>query len=142
MSGDPDGHDVVFYDGVCGLCNRFVSFLVNRDREGRLRFATLQGEAAQRLLVPRGGRPDDLDTVYLLRADGVLLMRSRAIIRALWSLGGAWRLVGVLRILPAPVSDTLYRVVAGLRYRLFGRLDACPLPPPAVRHRFVEASLD
>jgi predicted DCC family thiol-disulfide oxidoreductase YuxK len=142
MSGDPDGHDVVFYDGVCGLCNRFVSFLIARDRGARLRFATLQGEVARRLLVPLGGRPDDLDTVYVLRSDGTLLKRSRAILQALAALGGPWRLVKVLRLVPAPVADVAYGLMARVRYRLFGRLDACPLPPPEVRHRFVAASLD
>jgi predicted DCC family thiol-disulfide oxidoreductase YuxK len=136
------GHDIVFYDGVCGLCNKVINFLLRRDREGRLRFATLQGEAARRLLVPLGGRPDDLDTVYVITADGVLLERSRALIRAASSLGGFWRLAGLLRVFPAPLTDLAYRLVARLRYRIFGRLDACPLPPPALRQRFVAASID
>ena len=144
MTDDPDpasGRDVVFYDGVCGMCNRFVHFLIARDHRGRLRFAPLQGATARRLLVPRGGHPEDLDTVYLLRSDGPLLMRSRAILRAVSSLGGAWVLVGALRVLPVPVLDLAYRLVASVRYRLFGRLDACPMPSPAERARFVEASL-
>jgi predicted DCC family thiol-disulfide oxidoreductase YuxK len=138
----PPAHHVVFFDGVCGLCNRAVHFLIARDRRDRLRFAPLQGELARRVLVPLGGRPDELDTFYLVTTEGRLLERSRAVLFAVTALGGAWSLLAVLWVIPRPIADLLYRLVARVRYRLFGRSETCPVPAPAVRARFLEATLN
>jgi predicted DCC family thiol-disulfide oxidoreductase YuxK len=135
-------HHVVFFDGVCGLCNRAVAFLLKRDRRDRLRFAPLQGETARRLLPPVGGSPDDLDTMYVLTSDGRLLRRSRAILFAGAALGGPWSLLALLQVIPRPLADWLYERVARVRYRVFGRLETCAIPAPEVRARFLEASLE
>ena len=135
---DPAGRHVVFFDGVCGLCDRSVRFLLRRDRRDRFRFAPLQGETAHRVLPPLGGQVDDLDTMYVLTSEGRLLRRSRAILFAATELGGAWRLVGVLRIIPTPLLDLVYRFVARVRYRVFGRFDTCSIPTPEERTRFLD----
>ena len=134
---------VVFYDGVCGLCNRLVRFLIRRDHEGRLLFAPLQGNLAQTILEPYGYDPSDLNTVYVVadwrEPSQSVLARSRAILHALAELGGAWRVVAALAmIIPSRFSDTVYNAVARRRYRTFGELDACPVPPPEWRGRFIE----
>lgn len=134
---------IVFYDGVCGLCNRLVRFLLRRDRRGRLLFAPLQGELARTAL--RGHRPDplELDTVYVLAdrssASERVLSRSRAVLHALEQLGGWWGVLAkTARLVPPPVADILYRIVAKRRYRIFGRMTSCPVPPTAWRERFLE----
>lgn len=133
---------IVFFDGVCGLCDRFVRFVITRDHQARFRFAPLQGRLAARELPPRGGRPEDLDTVYVLTSDGVLLRRSRAVFFVLRSLGGFWRALSLLRVLPAFLTDAGYDVVARLRYRVFGRYDACRLPTAAERARVLDEQSD
>jgi predicted DCC family thiol-disulfide oxidoreductase YuxK len=136
-------HDVVLYDGVCGLCNRLVRFILARDRQNRFQFASLQGSFARGALV-RYGRPSaDLDTVYVIadQDDGreVLLWRSRAVIHMLRQLGGVWRALSLaLSIVPTPLLDIGYRVVARLRYRVFGRYDVCPVPDRSVRAKFLD----
>jgi predicted DCC family thiol-disulfide oxidoreductase YuxK len=127
---------IVLYDGVCGMCNRLVQFLVRRDRRGRLRFAALQGETGQALLRTHGLRTDDFDTAVLVEG-GRAYTRSRAILRTLRGLGGAWALLGPLDMIPAPLLDFFYDRVANNRYRVFGRSDACMLPPPEMRARFL-----
>jgi predicted DCC family thiol-disulfide oxidoreductase YuxK len=134
----PAGRHIVFFDGVCGLCDRTVRFLLRHDRHDRLRFAPLQGETARRMLPPLGGRPEALDTIYVVTSDGRLLQRSRAVLFATVALGGAWALLGVLRIVPRPLADLVYRLVASVRYRIFGRFDACQLPTPEERSRFLD----
>ena len=79
MSG-AGNNDVIFFDGVCGFCDRMVQFVLARDRRARFRFAQLQGALARRELPPRGGRPEDLNTVCVLTADGRLLVQSRAVL--------------------------------------------------------------
>jgi predicted DCC family thiol-disulfide oxidoreductase YuxK len=133
----PGGPHVLFYDGVCGLCDRVVQFVLARDRRGRFRFATLQGAFAARELPSRGGNPEDLDSVLVLTAEGRLLRRSRAVLFVLGELGGGWAVLAWLRLLPAALTDVAYRLVARSRYRLFGRLDSCRLPRPAERARFI-----
>ena len=132
---------VVLFDGVCGLCNRTVDFLLRTDRRGRLRFATLQGPAGAALLAERS-LPLDLQTViYLRHRDGAapeLLERSNAILAILRDLGGGWRAAAALRIVPRPWRDAVYRLVAARRYRWFGKRDTCRLPTPEERLRFLD----
>jgi predicted DCC family thiol-disulfide oxidoreductase YuxK len=139
----PQGGAILLYDGVCGLCNRLVRFLLARDRRGRLRFAPLQSGFSARALARHGRDATRLDTVYLITQPGTagerVLSRSRAVLAALEELGGAWRLAGtLLRVVPGPLRDALYGLVAKIRYRVFGRSDRCVLPPPEDRARFLD----
>jgi predicted DCC family thiol-disulfide oxidoreductase YuxK len=132
---------LVLYDGVCGLCNRLVQFILRRDRADRFRFAPLQGALARDLLVRRGRNPDDLDTVYVVADHGGanerLLWKGRAIVFLLPQLGGVWRGAHLLDAVPTVVVDFVYDRVAKGRYRWFGRLDACPVPSARDRAKFV-----
>jgi predicted DCC family thiol-disulfide oxidoreductase YuxK len=134
-------YHILFFDGVCGLCDRTVHFLLARDRRDRIRFAPLQSEVAARLLPPLGGRPEDLDTLYFLTREGRLLKKSQAVLAAVAALGGVWALLGILKVVPRPVLDVVYDFVASVRYRLFGKYDACGIPSPEERTRFLEATV-
>ncbi len=128
----------IFYDGDCGLCHRFVRFVVSRDPEGRaFRYAPLGGETF-RAEVPEHRREGLPDSVVLLTDDGRLLSRSQAVSRVLMKLGRAWKAVAmVIRIVPRPVADAAYDTVARVRKRLFRRPEkACPLLPPNLRSLF------
>lgn len=128
---------VLFYDGVCGLCDRLVQFVLVRDRAARISFAPLQGPTAAETLVPRGADPSKLDTLYVLTEDGRLLQRARAVLHLCGLLGLPWKLLRVFAIVPTPLLDLGYRVVARVRYRLFGKLDACRLPRADEKVRFL-----
>jgi predicted DCC family thiol-disulfide oxidoreductase YuxK len=135
---------LVFYDGLCGLCDRFVRFLLPRDRLGTLRFAALQEALARRELVPLGYDPTDLDTVFVIAEWGTprqhVLTKSRAILHATANLGGPWSAAARLAsMVPATLSDRVYDLIARRRYRLFGKYDACPLPRPEWKDRFVRS---
>jgi predicted DCC family thiol-disulfide oxidoreductase YuxK len=127
---------ILFYDGVCGLCNRLVRFVLARDRRGIFQFAPLQGAAATQTLGHFGKNPDDLDTVYVL-ADGKLLDKARAILFMLKRLGLPWSLVAVFGVLPTVVLDWFYDRVAKNRYRIWGKSEECRLPSPAEKARFL-----
>jgi predicted DCC family thiol-disulfide oxidoreductase YuxK len=130
--------EMLFYDGHCGLCHRAVKFVLRRDRSGsRFRFAPLQGATFQSL-VPAGAQQDLPDSIVVLTQDGVLLVRSDAFVHILWRLGGRWKtLASVLAVVPRPLRDVIYNLVARIRYRVFGtRLDLCPIVPRNLRARF------
>lgn len=126
----PDGRHneaaIVFFDGVCGLCNRFVDFLMRRDHRRRLRYAPLQGETAQKYL-PNELR-ESVDSVVFLK-NGETSTRSTAVVHILVELGGAWGLLGrLIGAIPRLLRDPGYRVVARWRYRLFGKKESCRMP--------------
>ena len=138
---------VVLFDGVCNLCNGAVNFIIDRDRrDGRgtqpyFRFATLQGKRAAALLRTHGGTPlsadRDPDSIVLLE-DGKMFEHSTAALRIARHLSGLWRLLYVFIVVPRPLRDLIYRWVARNRYRWFGRTEACRLPTPALKARFLE----
>ena len=144
LSGASDEAPLVLYDGVCGLCNRLNRFVIARDHAGRFRFAALQSPLARQILTRHGRDPRDLDTLYLVlsrgRPDERLLRKSDAALWILRALGGPWRAAVALRLVPRVVRDLGYDLVARTRYRLFGRYDACPLPDPRHRERFLDQS--
>ncbi len=139
----PAPHDLILYDGVCGLCDRFVQFLLARDSSDRYRFAALQSSLGREAVMRHGGDPDAVSTVYLIEHWGTdreqAKTRGKAALYAIDKLGGGWRVLGLLRVLPAFLLNFGYAVVARLRYRLFGKLDACPIPSPATKHKFLDA---
>jgi predicted DCC family thiol-disulfide oxidoreductase YuxK len=131
---------VILYDGVCGLCNRLVRFVLKRDTHAHFRFASLQSVYAARILHLHDLDPQDLDTVYVVQESGERpAARSDAVISILRELGGFWTAIAVaLRILPKPLRDWGYGVVARRRYRIFGKYESCPLPEERYRDRFLD----
>lgn len=131
------GHAVIVFDGVCALCSRWVRFLLRFDRQGRYRFAAMQGSHGRSLLQQHGLDPDD-PLSFLLLENGQAWTDTDAILRVLAGLGGAWRLTAVLRLLPSAWRDRAYRALARNRYRWFGRRDSCYLPAPGQSGRFLD----
>ena len=134
-------HPVMLYDGVCGLCNKSVQTILKRDQRGTLRFAALQSSYGQAVIARHAGLKS-VDSVawVTISATGQerVLIRCDAALQAAAYLGGRWKLLFVAYILPRPVRDFFYDLVARYRYRLFGKYDSCPLPSPAVRSRFLD----
>ena len=137
-----EGEHLLLYDGVCGLCNRVNRFVLRRDRAGTFDFAALQSRTAREVLAPFGVDPGQLRTFYVIAgyrgADPILLERSRAALFVLRTLGGPWKALTLLGVLPRTLLDAAYDAVARRRYRLFGRFDVCPLPAPEHRRRFLD----
>jgi predicted DCC family thiol-disulfide oxidoreductase YuxK len=127
----------VLYDGVCNVCSGSVRFILPRDRDARFRFASLQSSAAERLLTACGRAPATLDSLVLLD-DGRCFERSDAVLRIAGRLPFPWKLARALRVIPRPIRDAMYTFFATHRYRWFGKKDACDLPPPGWRERFLD----
>jgi predicted DCC family thiol-disulfide oxidoreductase YuxK len=137
----PERAVLVLYDGVCAMCNGIVKFLLARDRDDRFRFLALQSELGREVVRARGGDPDEISTLYVITAPGRegerVAARGRGAIRAVTAAGGPWVALHALRLLPTFLLDFGYRLIARNRYRIAGRLDACPVPAPEHRHKFI-----
>jgi predicted DCC family thiol-disulfide oxidoreductase YuxK len=127
---------VVLFDGVCNFCDASVNFILDHDARGRFEFAALQSPAGVRLLA-QAGRSPGLSTMVLIEGDRVYT-QSTAALRIARLLDGAWRLLYALIVVPKPLRDWAYRAFAVNRYRLFGQLEACRVPTPELRARFLE----
>ncbi|MEC7242307.1 MAG: DCC1-like thiol-disulfide oxidoreductase family protein [Myxococcota bacterium] len=135
--GDSLPTNLVLYDGICGLCNRFVQHLLRQDSAEVLSFAPLQGSTAEQVRTQHPSLPVELSTVGYLR-EGELLLRSRAVFAIWYDLGGAWKVLAAFRFLPRVLTDLGYRAVASVRYRIWGKLDACRIPDPDQAARFLD----
>jgi len=127
---------VVLYDGECGLCHRSVKFILRHEADHELRFAPLQGELAATLRARHPNIPANLDTVVLV-ANGRAYLRSKAFLHVAKHLRAPWRWAYAWRWMPGFVLDLAYRVIARIRYRVWGKVDACELPSPEQRARFL-----
>ncbi len=138
-----EGHiiGVILFDGVCNLCNSTVQWVIERDKEGRFNFASLQSDVARRELgkVMDTKEIDALpDSIVLLDSDGVHV-RSAAALRILRGLGSWFLLLRLGVVLPGPIRDAIYDMVARNRYRWFGRRDTCMIPTTDIAARFLDA---
>jgi predicted DCC family thiol-disulfide oxidoreductase YuxK len=135
------GKHLILYDGVCGLCNGLVRFVLPRDRKNRFLFAPLQGGAAREALHRFNRNPDNLDTFYVIEnfqgPASRALERDRASIFVLERLGFPWVLAWVFNVVPGFLRRPIYTWIARRRYRWFGKFDTIPLPPEEVKHRFL-----
>jgi predicted DCC family thiol-disulfide oxidoreductase YuxK len=137
---------LVIYDGVCGLCNRSVRWSLTRDRNDRLRFVPSDSPTITALLFRHGLDPaiatGNSGTLLVAQSLGTpgecLLIRSDAVLAVLSALPSPWpAFAAVARIIPRPLRDFGYRLMARFRYRIWGRLDACPIPTAEERARFL-----
>jgi predicted DCC family thiol-disulfide oxidoreductase YuxK len=131
---------LILFDGVCNFCDGAVRWVVERDPEARFCFAALQGETAQALRLRHPEIPDDIDTMVYVDASGPgerVYLRSEAALRVWRQVEPGRSLPRWLARLPRPLTELGYRIFARLRYRLFGRLDACRVPSPEERARFL-----
>lgn len=127
----------MLFDGVCNLCNGSVNFIIDRDPAARFRFAALQTPAAAELLARHGRIPAATpDSIILIEGDR-LYEHSTAALRIARRLRGGWKLLYAFIIVPRPLRDLVYRWIARNRYRWFGRSEACRMPTPELRERFL-----
>lgn len=129
-TSDAEPHSIVFFDGVCSFCNDAVQFILAEEWEPRLHFAALQGETARRLL-------PELGETMVFWHRGAVHQRSDAALHIARSMGGFWKILWVLRVIPRSLRDVAYRFFARHRYRWFGKLDACLVPKREQRLRFL-----
>ena len=129
-------HPIVFFDGVCNLCNASVQWLIKRDQKHQFRFAPLQGETAKLHLkiTDENATPQSV----ILFENGKVYQKSTAALRLAVKLGFPWFLAGIFFIIPRFLRDWVYDYIARNRYRWFGKKDACMIPTPELKALFLD----
>lgn len=127
---------IIFFDGVCNLCNGFVQFVINRDPKAIFKFASLQSEEAALYLKDSGYDLEKLATVVLLE-NGKIYTKSTAALRILKGLSGGWPLLYAAQVIPSFFRNKIYDLIAANRYKWFGKNDSCMLPTAELKSRFL-----
>lgn len=130
---------IVLFDGVCNLCNKSVRLIFAADPAGHFRFAPLQSALGRELLTRHSIAPT-VDSIVLVDGERAFV-RSTAALRIARGMRAPWPLLSVLLVVPAPLRDWVYDRIARSRYRIWGKSDACPLPPPGLRERFLSDTM-
>lgn len=125
---------VIYFDGVCGLCNGFIDFVMSTDKKRQFLFSPLQSDFAKTHLEAKFTQ--DLKTV-VLQVDDKTYTKALAVLEVLTRIGGFWKIFALAKFLPTPFLNHLYDTVAENRYNLFGKKETCRLPTPEERQRFV-----
>jgi predicted DCC family thiol-disulfide oxidoreductase YuxK len=136
------GAHLVLYDGVCGLCNRLLQFLLKHDRREVFSFAALQSDMGRMMVARSGGDPEELTSFYVVAdfrtPDARVFTRSDAAVFVASRLGWPWKALSIAKWLPKGLRNRAYDLIARTRYRIFGRYEQCLLPMPEHRRRFVD----
>ncbi|MGL4491086.1 MAG: thiol-disulfide oxidoreductase DCC family protein [Rhizobiaceae bacterium] len=130
-------NNLIVFDGICVLCNGMVQFIIRRDKAARFHFMTAQSKTGEALYARMGKKDGDYETYFFI-ADGKVYEKFDAFLAVMARLGWPWRAFAVLKPLPLPLKNWLYDRVARNRYRLFGKRDACMVPEPNVKARFLD----
>ena len=126
---------VILFDGTCAFCERSVRFIASRD-DGYFKFGASQNPEGRRLLAQYGTTREAARSLILIE-DGRIYLRSTAVLRVAGRLSAPWRYARVLLLVPRPIRDAVYRVVATIRHRIAGQSNACEIPPPEIRARLI-----
>lgn len=127
---------IILFDGVCNFCSGSVQFIIKRDPEGQFRFASQQGKVGSHLL-KKYGIGEDLDSLVLIENE-TYYVKSDAALRICRNLKGFWKVFVILQIIPTPIRNFFYDIVARNRYQWFGKKESCMLPTPDIKDRFLE----
>jgi predicted DCC family thiol-disulfide oxidoreductase YuxK len=129
--------NIILFDGVCNLCNSTVNFIIDHDRGNQFRFASLQSDYGQNIIKRFNLTDQYLNTLVLIEGEKVYL-RAVAVLRILKHLGGIYRLAYIFIIIPTPILNFFYNIVAKYRYRWFGKRDTCRIPDELLKQKFIE----
>jgi predicted DCC family thiol-disulfide oxidoreductase YuxK len=136
IEADSRTHAVVLFDGTCAFCERAVTFIAGRDPAGYFRFGASQSPQGDALLAKHGLSRAAARSIVLIEGNEVYL-RSTASLKIAARLSPPWSYARVFLVVPIPIRDAVYRVVAAIRHRIAGRSNACEVPPPSIRARMI-----
>ncbi|MEM7380593.1 MAG: DUF393 domain-containing protein [Bacteroidota bacterium] len=132
-----DSKQLIFFDGVCNLCNSSIQFIIKRDKKDQFRFAALQSAMGEAFIRERQIDTSKVDSIILYEPDIAYYTKSTAALKIGQAFGGGYKLLAIFEWIPRPIRDWFYDRIAKNRYRWFGKQDACMIPTPELTAKFV-----
>ncbi len=129
---------LILFDGICNLCNSGVNFVIDRDKKGKYKFASLQSKEAQEILSKHGVQTPKMDSFILIKQNKVY-RKSSAILEISKDMGSFWPILYVFKIVPTFFRNWIYNFVAAHRYQWFGKRDQCRIPTEELQNRFLKS---
>lgn len=127
---------IILFDGVCNLCNHSVQFVIERDKQKKFKFSSLQSPFGQKILKENKLNTNDFSS-FLYLENGNIHTKSSASLRVAKELSGIIKVFYIFIIIPKPIRDFFYSIIAKNRYKWFGKEDSCWLPTPDLKERFI-----
>jgi len=131
-----DQKSIILFDGICNLCNASVRFILKRDQTKQFLFASLQSDAAKKVLLQYKVKKIGMDSILLIE-DGKVYQKSAAVLKICRHLNWPWSMFSVAHHLPESFRDKIYDLVAKYRYQWFGKKDSCTMMMPEFKNRFI-----
>jgi len=128
---------VILFDGVCNLCNSSIQFIIKRDKKDIFRYAALQSDIGEQLVAERNIDTSQVDSIILIEPGVAYYTKSEAALKIGQSFGGLWGMIGIFNLIPSSLRDIVYDFVARNRYRWFGKKEACMIPTPELKAKFL-----
>ena len=128
--------NIIFYDGYCVVCSRFIKFLIKIDKDKMYSFANISSQVSTKILGERM-KGQDIGKFIILYTDHEIYKKSDAVIKIFTGFGGAFTILNILKIFPKVLRDFIYDSFAKYRYRLFGKYDKCDVPSKEIVDRFI-----
>lgn len=132
-----ENNKIILFDGVCNLCNSSVQYVIKRDKSNTYRFAALQSEIGKKLAEQRGIDTSQIDSIILIEPGVAYYTKSTAALKIAQSFGGVWQLTSVFERIPEKIRDWVYDYIAKNRYKWYGKKDACMIPTPELKSKFL-----
>ena len=132
---------IVLFDGVCNLCNRSVTFIIDHEIEPKIKFAALQSKFAKQLLNSHHINGEAINSIVLIESEHKVYLKSKAVLRLSKYLNRPISFVQVFSIIPSFISDTIYDLIARNRYHWFGNTATCRVPTPELKNRFIDSAI-
>lgn len=127
---------IIVFDGVCILCNSFVQFILKKDKRKQFYFTTAQSDFVKEQLKTNPMKANAMDSVLYVK-NGKVFTESTAALNIFSDLGGIWKLLSIFKLIPPFIRNAVYQFIAKRRYRVFGKLDTCMMPPSEWKSRFL-----
>ena len=129
-------NSIILFDGVCNFCDASINFVIERDKKGKFKYASLQSEVGEKYLNKFGLNTQSYDSFILVEGDKYYT-KSSAALRVTKDMTGLWPMLYAFMVIPKVMRDAVYSLIAKNRYKWFGKKDECMLPSPEVRARFL-----
>ena len=129
---------IILFDGVCNLCNGFIQFVIKRDQKDVFRYASLQSEIGEQLLLERNIDTTKIDSVIVIEPGVAYYIKSDAALQVGRQLKGFRTISKLLNLIPSGLRNIIYDLIARYRYTWFGKKDACMIPTPELKAKFLD----